>query len=798
MRPSCSIGRWLEICSLIAVLLFNVYAIIGVLFRAELGMYWDANFRVSTLASDGPAERVGVRLGDRVIAIDEHVVDAWHWPFTQGQPGDTLNVVVERNGQQISRSLRLFPTTRLGRLEMISPLLVAFSYWGISVLVLGSSYRNQTIRLFRAFCLLGSVVLVAGTLSGIGLVWAGHLFGIFSCVLGPLLLHFHFTLFDTALQRPQRYILLAAYVLAAALGLPYLLVGPVSHHWRATWGIVGVRIVLGASVLGCLAWLGYTYVISKSADTKRRLRVVVLGTGWSFAPVLFFSILPDIFGFPFIPYPLTLLFLIFTPLTYWYAIVRFDLLRVDLVLGHSLVYLAVAFLPVCVYILLLRLLDRFLPGAVFAHELIGISLLIITSVAAIPLRDRFKRIVDQVFYGGWYDYESLVSDVSRYLTGRLDRSALEDSLLRYVGDALRVRGAALLLPDVCNPSQVVGQQYGESFVDLALLSVAIDGALGRYLVKINRPIEVYRLQRDVVRRNLRSSEQKLVDNTAFRWWSPIVSDGKLLGLLLLGPRVGHERFALDDLKILETLSHQIAVAVKNVLMVEELRLQKETVETSHRILGQMHQQLLIVREEERKRLAWELHDSPVQKLISLRYQLGEYLAQIESCDVRLGLDRTREEMSELVNELRCICRELRPPLLDAFGLASAIQAYTEEMGGQHRLEVRLQLEDDTDWELQEHRAVFLLRIHQEALSNIIKHADASLVMVRMYRDGANVDLEIQDDGVGFVVPDAMEQLVVEGHFGLLGIRERVELLEGEFELTSRPGKGTRLRVRIPV
>jgi len=290
----------------------------------------------------------------------------------------------------------------------------------------------------------------------------------------------------------------------------------------------------------------------------------------------------------------------------------------------------------------------------------------------------------------------------------------------------------------------------------------------------------------------------LLNNKAIRWWVPMVGDDRLIGLLLLGTRLGDEQFDVDDLQILSTLGDQAALAIKNILLVEELRSQLKETESSHRILEQMHRQLLIGREEERKRLSRDLHDGPVQQLIAFRYQLHECMAQISGPDLNRTLNELRDDTSALLDELRSLCSKLRPPVLDSFGLASAIRAHSEEISCRHGPKIQLMLDDDRDWQLPEEVAVSLFRVHQEALSNVIRHANASQIVIRLYRAGSKVTIEIQDDGSGFVVPDSMDLFAAEGHFGLLGIRERIELLKGEFELASQSGDSTMLRVRVPI
>jgi two-component system sensor histidine kinase ComP len=788
----------IEIAGSTLAMVLIVYAALVAILKVEDGMSWNAHFRVVTLLPEGPAERAGVQLGDRILAIDAHPVDGWHLPVTHWHPGDVLQIAVERSSQRLVLPVKLAPLSPLERWAAIVPLIIAFSFWATSSLMPGLARQSVEVRLFRAFSQVGAVVLATGNLSGVGLVWAGHLFGVSASVLAPLILHFHLALPGARLKRWRRPILFTAYAIGVAVAFPYLLLGRISYGWRAGWGSLAMRIALGSALLGASIWVIYSYITARSIDVRRRLRLVALGTAWGFMPILLLSLLLDVLGFDFVPYQFTMAFLVLIPLTYWYTAVRFDLLRVDLVLNRSLVHLSIALVLGSIYILTLHLVDRFLPDVASHRKLFGVLLLTVASVAAVPLRDRIQRVINRAFYGGCYDYRTVVSDVSRSLTGALGRQVLEELLLDHAASTLWVRGAALLLPEPNSTGRLVGRQHNTLAIEPALLSLKMNGPLARCLCTVHRPIETSWLQQEMAPRNLEPAEARLVHSTAIRWWVPMVNEDRLIGLLLLGARLGDERFDESDLQILNTLSDQATLAIKNILLVEELRLQLKETENGHRVLEQMHRQLWIGREEERKRLARDLHDGPVQQLIAFRYQLGEGLAQLDNPNLRRTLGELRNEASVLLDELRGLCTKLRPPLLDAFGLASAIQAHSEEVEQRHSLKIQLTLDDDKVWQLSEEVAVSLFRIYQEALSNVIRHADASHIVIRLYRVEPKVALDIQDDGTGFVVPDSINLFAAEGHFGLLGIRERIDLLGGEFELTSRPGEGTMLHVRVPI
>jgi signal transduction histidine kinase len=445
----------------------------------------------------------------------------------------------------------------------------------------------------------------------------------------------------------------------------------------------------------------------------------------------------------------------------------------------------------------MQLFGQLLVNELPAQEPIRLLLVVGAIVATPALFSQFQHVVDRLFYGGWYDYRSVVSDISRRLSSVPDRHTLEALLLGHTADVLWVHTAALLLPESHSKERLVGQVQGMLETDVSLLTLNINGDLGRYLRTLHRPIEAPRLRQNMVYQGLDPTEASLLQSEAIRWWVPIVSEDGLVGLLLLGARLGNERFDADDLRILGTLADQAGLAIRNILLVEELQLHIMEIENSHHILEQMHEQLLIGREAERKRLAREIHDNPVHCLIAFRYRLRECAAQTDDDDLRTSLEQLREEISVLLDELRGLCRQLRPPLLDAFGLASAIRAYGNELAERSGLSIHSEIDEEEDWQLPEEIAVSLFRVHQEALLNIIKHAHAKRVTVRLFRDKTWITLEVKDDGVGFTIPDSLEKLAAAGHFGLLGIRERIELLSGTFELTSQVNLGTTLHAQVP-
>ena len=225
-----------------------------------------------------------------------------------------------------------------------------------------------------------------------------------------------------------------------------------------------------------------------------------------------------------------------------------------------------------------------------------------------------------------------------------------------------------------------------------------------------------------------------------------------------------------------------------MLLIETLRTQLDEIRASSEALSQAQHRLLRSREEERARLARDLHDGPLQSLIGLNLQLGLLLPQTGDSK---ALNEMRSEVHDLLNDLRGVCSELRPPMLDTLGLAAALRSLAEDWSGQSGVAVQLDLPPyafDLS-PLPGDIAVNLYRVAQEALTNVAKHAQAKRVDICLTDQNGGVNMSIHDDGRGFELPDEIGALTTHGHFGLVGLRERVNLIGGKLSLDSstRPG-----------
>lgn len=249
------------------------------------------------------------------------------------------------------------------------------------------------------------------------------------------------------------------------------------------------------------------------------------------------------------------------------------------------------------------------------------------------------------------------------------------------------------------------------------------------------------------------------------------------------------------LKKAESLTSKIGV-VQEFLggNIQDISNTLEDIKQKH-IIGR---KIISAQEEERKRIARDIHDGPAQSLANL-------IIKAEVCEKLLEVDweKTKEELQELkrctrdsIKDIRKIIYNLRPMSIDDLGFVPALQRYIEKFQSDTDITVdfiilsQVALEDSI-------KSVSIFRIIQEVLNNTRKHAQATFVTIRIETNRSNISISIADNGVGFNVEDTKLQEKEDGGFGLVNIKERVELLNGTVEIKSEKDQGTTVIVNIP-
>jgi signal transduction histidine kinase len=276
----------------------------------------------------------------------------------------------------------------------------------------------------------------------------------------------------------------------------------------------------------------------------------------------------------------------------------------------------------------------------------------------------------------------------------------------------------------------------------------------------------------LARLGVRDAEAALVVPLSYR--------GTTLGALIAFDRLtGDVAFTGDDEQLLEAFAASAATAVATAKTVEADRLRK-SIEAA---------------EAERRRWARELHDETLQALGGLKVLLSGAARLDDPEAMRAAMDQAAGHVSAEIDNLRALIAELRPAALDQLGLVPALTSLVQRTATTSGLEIAADVElAGEDRRLSPELETTVYRLVQEALTNVVKHAGATTVDISVREGGGGIDVRVADDGAGLAAtgPSASG-----GGFGLVGMRERVELAGGELRLEARDGGGTVVRARLP-
>lgn len=202
-------------------------------------------------------------------------------------------------------------------------------------------------------------------------------------------------------------------------------------------------------------------------------------------------------------------------------------------------------------------------------------------------------------------------------------------------------------------------------------------------------------------------------------------------------------------------------------------------------------------EEERKRIARELHDDTVQSLIAIGQRIELIKNSLDDPnETRTRLTELRTMVTGAIASVRQFSRDLRPLALEDLGLMAAMQYLVNNLATSQGIEVNLKIDGDTEG-LSNDMEVAIYRILQEALNNVRKHAHATKASVRARFGQTHIRLTVEDNGRGFEMPEAITDFASNGSFGVMGLQERAQLFGGDVTVISEPGKGTTVRMVMP-
>lgn len=270
---------------------------------------------------------------------------------------------------------------------------------------------------------------------------------------------------------------------------------------------------------------------------------------------------------------------------------------------------------------------------------------------------------------------------------------------------------------------------------------------------------------------------------------PLITREKAIGVIN-GVKVAKgARFTSGNLEFLSILARQAATAIENAGLFNSVQSQQLQLE-------KLLKKALLTQENERKRVAVEIHDSISQQVVGALYRirgLEVLLSLSKVTEAEAEAKEVKDILEKTLNEIRRVLTALPPVSLDEMGLTATLQQEVARFNQETDTECLFQVEG-TPIELISSQKTTIYRVVQEALTNIRKHADATQASVQLHFEPETVSVKVSDNGKGF----KLERTNMVGHLGLLGMKERADMLRGDLSVSSKPGSGTTIVLTFPV
>lgn len=701
----------------------------------------------------------GLQGDDVVLAVDGRSVEslaraltAFSQPAPQWAFGQTVVYTIQRDGEQLTIPIELGPY----------PLGAALAReWGAVVaaivlqLTMGLVFFKRPEEPIARAMFLASAAMVSSTTWSIGLTMADVVgkagFWLYAVSTTGAYVLIWVGALHAILLFPTPWPPLARrrWIIPALYAAPYLtfaivaLVIPspdaliLQGHVGRTTGYVQAAYGLAAVVAAARSFRA-----ARDPVSRAQVRWVTTGFVFTFSFAFAFGILPElILGYPLLSWSLLALTGLFFPVAFAVGILRYRLFDIDIILNRALVYGALTTVVVALYVTVVGGLSALLETR--ANFVIS---LLVTALAAVifqPMRERLQRAVNRLMYGERDDPYAVLARLGQRLETTLAPDSILPTIVETVAQTLKLPYAAISFGEADSPN--IAAAYG------------LPPSPPTHLPPPG---------------GLPSGEGRKGEGLVL----PLKYQHDIIGHLHVARRSPDEPFTLAEQHLLNDVARQIGLAAHNVRLTADLQKSRE--------------RLVTTREEERRRIRRDLHDGLGPALASHSYQLDAVLDLIDHDpdSAKKLVAGLKAQTRTTLADIRRLVYELRPPALDEFGLAAALQA---QWVGQNGLRVSIESPPDGLPPLSAAVEVAAYRIVMEAVTNAARHADARRCIVRLTAKETALAVEVTDDGIG--IKDGARAGV-----GLASMRERAAELGGVCVIESPPTGGTRVVARLPI
>jgi signal transduction histidine kinase len=662
--------------------------------------------------------------------------------FENAQPGDVIPLTILHDGRELTIPWEFAGPNQ----DEINDLLInegwlAYVFWLCgTVTVLSLRPKDERWRLLIAFNYLTAIWLTAG--SGVSMY---HIWGsafllrmtVWFCM--PLYLQLHW-LFPRKLTPIPTFVTVGGYVVAGILAIMELFqLLPLNLY------LTGFLL----AVLGSLLFLIAHFIFQADVRSDLRLLLVVgliaLLPAIAIGAVAAFIDIPGVTGIALVGLPIL-------PIAYLYAVNRRQLGGLEIRLNRIIsIYLFLFLLSVLmVPVVVLTAIQSQTPGSIIGTTIALGALAILATVFWFPA---FQSFVERWLLGIRLPARDLVEEYSAHITSSSSIFDLTNFLQNRVLSTLFVRQFVFLHFENGFSKILLAMRIAEEQIPFNKEAVNLAASAGRFRLLGARDENSYPWIRLVL---------------------PLRIENKVTGLWLFGRRDPDDLYSQAEMPILQLLANQTAIALSNILQTEQIR--------------GMNEANIQRYEQERLRLAHELHDSVLNELAVL----------VASDDAPVLSPKLQTAYEGVTERLREIVSDLRPPMLN-FGLQLALEGLADNLMERTHDTVQIvaEIQADGDCRYPEPVEIHLYRIAQEACQNSLRYAHAKTIRILSTFTATAIEIAVIDDGIGFVTETRLklDEMLANKHFGLANMLERANLIGAEIEIASRPGSGTQLQVK---
>lgn len=535
---------------------------------------FSADGEIEELEKNGPAQGL-LQVGDRVTSIEGEKWVEVLTSYPNKEVGDPVVYGITRAGESNSATITLGESNARDIFLSLVPILVAAVFLFVGIGVQAFKPVDVSANVFYAWCLTCATTLTAGSGSYIE-PWVSSLFYSLLAILGPLSVHFHLFFPQAWPLKGRQLALSILYALGILAAIPFLFANQIglreNPHYPEFQSII--RIFLGLNLLGVVGLLIYNYFQPHEPGVRGRIRLVAFGGALSVLLFLSLTIIPEALrDEAVVQYQLAFLVIGLVPLTYGYAIFRLHLIEIERHVNRGATYLLVYSIIGSIYFLLFFIAQFLLDSQTGTDNIFYSNLVVVLVMVTlfVPLRSAVQKIIDRIFYGGWYDYRLGIMQITQGLELATSLEMLATNVSQRLLETLRLEETCVFLRDAQGDFSVIQAAFPRGMANPPATSYPIlPRSSLTYLLKLG-VVERASLLQSLAEVTISPEELQLLKSEQIHLWVPVIGRGQILGLLALGPKVGGDVFSSDDMDIMRVVAREIGPIIENLHLVSHLR-----------------------------------------------------------------------------------------------------------------------------------------------------------------------------------------------------------------------------------